>query len=62
MANFYEKDLNALSDLINYERSAAQKCEFYANQLTDPETQEVLKGVAKCHQMRLTSLYEYLSK
>ena len=62
MSKLYQKDLLALSDLMNYEQSACKMCEFYAQELTDPETQNLVSGLARCHKTRFESLYDFLNR
>ncbi len=62
MSKLYQKDLTALTDLMNYEQSACKKCEFYASQLTDPATQEIIGALARGHRARFQSLYDFLNK
>lgn len=62
MAKPYRKDLAALEEILHYEQSACVKCEAYAERLTDPETQELLGGLARRHKARFLNLYDYLNK
>ncbi len=55
-------DLTALSELINFEQWTYKKCKFYASHSTDPEVQQLMNGLATCHNQRFTSLVNYLNK
>ena len=60
--NFTAKDLTVLSDILTYEQAAAKKSKMYSQNLTDPDLQELAKGLCERHQKRYRTLLEFLNK